>query len=88
MQVGPVAPVKASEAARTDQHSPEKRSPSPPDLTTTSGSRFEVVSEDGIDIVYRTVDPETGVVLAQVPSEDVLRVARRLEELRAEGKLK
>jgi uncharacterized FlaG/YvyC family protein len=88
MQVDPVMPVHPTEAARTDQHSQPKRFAKTPEQTTSSSSRFEVVSEDGKDVVYRAIDPETGIILAQVPSEEVLRVAQKLEQLRAEGKLK
>ncbi len=52
-----------------------------------SASHFEMTTEDGNEIVYRAVDPETGLVLAQVPSEEVLRVARKLEELKDKGKI-
>lgn len=52
-----------------------------------TGSHFEMVTEDGNEIVYRAVDPETGFVLAQLPSEEVLRVARKLEELKEKGKI-
>lgn len=88
MKVDPVAPIQPGEATRTGQQSPHKRPAAPPDKTLPPVSRFEVVSEDGNDVVYRAVDPETGAILTQVPSEEVLRVARKLEELRAQGKLK
>lgn len=91
MQVNPVTPVIGSEGtAHTDRH-PQKRDSSTfhlPMSGSDEASRFKPVAEDGKDIVYRTVDPETGTVLTQVPSEEVLRVAKRLEELITEGKIK
>jgi hypothetical protein len=90
MEINPVAPVISSaKAPRSDeQHQQRPSTPAPPPAPSAADSRFEVVAEDGTDIVYRAVDPETGAVLAQVPSEEVMRVAKRLEEMIAEGTIK
>jgi hypothetical protein len=92
VQIAPVTPVFASAGvAPTDQQSQRRGDPysrghvSEPPAPT---SRFEPVAEDGNEIVYRAVDPETGAVLAQVPSEEVVRVAKKLESMRAEGKIR
>ena len=87
MQLGAIKPVDAtpqSAPADRQQQSPDNHpKPTPEDIK----SRFEAVSEDGKEIVYRAIDPETGIVLAEVPSEEVRRVAQRLQQLIAEGKI-
>jgi uncharacterized FlaG/YvyC family protein len=91
MEITPVTPIPRSDrAARSDEQHQQQRAPAPPatPATDVQTSRFEVVTEDGNQIVYRAVDPETGIVLAQVPSEEVRRVAKRLEEMIAEGTMK
>ena len=92
MHIAPVTPVIASAGATpTDQQSPRQGNPFPRGHVSEDpapSSRFEPVAEDGKEIVYRTLDPETGAVLAQVPSEEVVRVAKKLESMRAEGKIR
>ena len=89
MQVGSVKAVNAivssTPADRQQQSSENAGQPHIPEQIKPS--RFEAVSEDGNEIVYRAIDPETGIVLAEVPSEEVRRVAQRLQQLIAEGKI-
>ena len=89
MQIGSIKAVNATtqsaHADRQQQSSDDHPGPSSPQEPKTS--RFEAVSEEGNEIVYRAVDPETGIVLAEVPSEEVRRVAQRLKQLIAEGKM-
>ncbi len=89
MQLPTIKAVTASSRtapSERQQSSHNSATPKEP-LGTLWLSRFEVVSEDGNEIVYRAVDPETGMVLAEVPSEEVRRVAERLQQLMAEGKI-
>lgn len=79
------ATANSNPANRQQQFSSDANSTANPEQNKQS--RFEAVSEDGKEIVYRATDPETGIVLAEVPSEEVRRVARRLEQLIAEGKI-
>lgn len=90
MEINPVAPVtSSSQTARSDEQHHHRPSPTnTPAPPSNPDSRFEVVTEDGNEIVYRAIDPETGAVLAQVPSEEVMRVAKRLKEMIAEGTIK
>ncbi len=89
MQVGSIKPVNATDnSSATDRQQQFSGNASPSTSPEQSNeSRFEAVSEDGKEIVYRAIDPETGIVLAEVPSEEVRRVAQRLKQLIAEGKI-
>ena len=90
MQIEPVkavdATTKAAATADRQQQAPDNDAiPTAPE--TLKQSRFEAVSDDGKEIIYRAIDPETGILLAEVPSEEVRRVAQRLKQLIAEGKI-
>jgi uncharacterized FlaG/YvyC family protein len=92
MQVNSVTPITASTSIAPTDHNAQRQGSfhahSPENVQSAAESRFKPVTEDGKDIVYRTVDPETGAVLTQVPSEEVIRVAKKLEALRTEGKIR
>ncbi|WP_447927615.1 flagellar protein FlaG [Vreelandella sp. EE27] len=45
------------------------------------GVEFEV-SEEASRIIARVIDRETGDVIRQIPSEEVLEVAKRIEEMK------
>ena len=89
MAINPVTPIISDAGtARADEHHHPRPRSSEPNAEPHEHSRFEAVAENGNEIVYRAVDSETGAVLAQVPSEEVLRVAKRLQEMIAEGTIK
>lgn len=50
--------------------------------------QFSRVFGESEGVVYRVIDEETGMILTQVPSEEVLRVAKRLQEMLSERKAK
>ncbi|WP_447894837.1 flagellar protein FlaG [Vreelandella sp. GE22] len=45
------------------------------------GVEFEV-SEEASRVIARVIDRETGDVIRQIPSEEVLEVAKRIEEMK------
>jgi len=50
------------------------------------GVEFEI-SDESAKVIVRLVDKENGNVIRQIPSEEVLRLADRLEELQGVGAL-
>jgi flagellar protein FlaG len=47
------------------------------------GVQFEMSEPPGERLITRLVDQESGELIRQVPAEEVLRIAERLEELQA-----
>ena len=89
MKIDTIAAIDAS--SRTTAVDRQQQSPHTPLHQSApqdnKKSRFEAVSVNGKEIIYRALDPETGITLAEVPSEEVRRVAERLQQLIAEGKI-
>lgn len=54
------------------------------DVMRPRGLEFDI-SEDSSRIITRVIDRETGDVIRQIPAEEILQMAERLEEL--QGKL-
>jgi hypothetical protein len=87
MEVKRVSGSEPPALAERQDHASLQRQPSPDHKPDPQTSRFEAVLEDGKEIVYRATDPETGLVLVEVPSEEVRRVAERLKQLMSQGKI-
>jgi hypothetical protein len=87
MEIKPITGIQPLAAAVPQQQSSQPGPNSAPHLDPIPDSRFEAVLENGNEIVYRATDPETGLVLMEVPSEEVRRVSERLKQLFQEGKL-
>ncbi len=75
-------------ATEVNVHSNEPVAPVPPVLQAekivqaASNGRGETVwLQDGKRQVFRVIDEKTGDILCQVPSDEVLRVSRNLEDL-------
>jgi hypothetical protein len=84
MNIGDVKPVQSIERTGTSENkaggNDAKKSPA------RDRSLFSRVLAEGDGVVYQVLDDETGMILAQVPSEEVLRVAKRLQEMLADQK--
>jgi hypothetical protein len=57
-------------------------------LPTKPRHQFSRVLGEDDEVIYRVVDEETGTILTQVPSEEVLRVAKRLQQMLSDRKAK
>ena len=90
MEVEPVKRVQSNSRIESGSREQRRRNPAPPqrEHRPEPPSRFEVVAENGNEVAYRTVDPETGLVLSQLPSEEVRRVAARLQQMMDEGTIR
>lgn len=72
-----------------DKAASHEQSPTPADLVEPIQRINEVLRQYGVEfelndtsrVITRIVDRETGDVLRQIPSEEVLAIAERLEEL-------
>ena len=85
MDISDVRAVQSVERTATaDRHS----SGNPPgNVPAKSRQQFSRVFNEEDGVVYRVVD-EGGMILTQVPSEEVLRVAKRVQQLLSERKAK
>ncbi len=86
MKIGDIRPVQSVERTR----STDRQSSSDPGNPRSLRQRhqFSRVLNEEDEVVYRVVDDETGQILTQVPSEEVLRVAKRLQEILSDRKAK
>ena len=86
MNIADVKPVQSVERTGTSQNKTggqdSKKNPA------RDRSLFSRVLAEGDGVVYQVLNDETGMILAQVPSEEVLRVAKRLQEMLADQKAK
>lgn len=86
MKIGDIRPVQSVERIGTTDRQPGNDAGSTRSLR--SRHQFSRVLNEEEDVVYRVVDEETGQILTQVPSEEVLRVAKRLQEMLSDRKAK
>jgi len=86
MKISDIRPVQSIERSG----SAERKATSDSGVYRSFRSRhqFSRVLNEEDDVVYRIVDEETGQILTQVPSEEVLRVAKRLQEILSDRKAK
>jgi hypothetical protein len=84
MKVGDIRPVQPAERA-SDRNSSggEFRG-----LAQKPRHQFSCVFREDEGAIYQLLDEDTGMVLAQVPSEEVVRVAKRLQQLLSDRKAK
>lgn len=86
MEIGDIRPVQSTEKTATaDRQSNGDSARTVPAKPRSQFSRG-FAKEDGV--VYRVVDEETGIILTQVPSEEVLRVAKHLQQMLSDRKAK
>ncbi len=86
MEISDIRPVQSTERTATADR--QSTGDSPRNIPAKPRSQFSRVfaKEDGV--VYRVVDEETGIILTQVPSEEVLRVAKHLQQMLSDRKAK
>ena len=87
--VDSAVPIPPSQAAK------DKNSANPTELTTSIQRINTVMSQRGLEfeihqesdrVVTRVIDRDSGDVIRQIPAEEVLRLAERLDELQ-QGRL-
>jgi uncharacterized FlaG/YvyC family protein len=82
MEVGDIHPVRSTERTATATRQSNENSGRKVQLKSRGQFKRDFDEDEGV--VYRVVDEETGIILAQVPSEEVVRVAKRLQQMLAE----
>lgn len=86
MKIGDVRPVQSIEQLATAGRQPNGDAGN--SLAARSRHQFSRILNEEDEVVYRVVDEETGQILTQVPSEEVLRVAKRLQQILSDRKAK
>lgn len=86
MKIGDIRRVQSVE--RTGTPNREANTGAGSTLTSRSRHQFSRILNEEDEVVYRVVDDETGQILTQVPSEEVLRVAKRLQQMLSDRKAK
>lgn len=92
MRIEPLAPFQATDAREQVAKKPAMRDPvtqpegvaehaRTPDIPLDTALKMRRETADGNNTVYQLVDDNTGAVIAQVPSQQVLNVAESIEQL-------
>ena len=84
MNIGDIRPVQSVE--RTGTAGRQANTGAGSTLTARPRHQFRRILNEEDEVVYRVVDDETGQILTQVPSEEVLRVAKRLQQILSDRK--
>ena len=86
MKIDDIRPVQSVErTATTDRQLNDDSSGS---TQAKPRNHFSRVFGEDDGVVYRVVDEDTGIILTQVPSEEVLRVAKHLQQILSDRKAK
>jgi hypothetical protein len=86
MEIGDIRPVQSAERTATSDRNSNRNPRSI--VPTKSRHQFSRIFDEDDGVIYRGVDEEAGLILTQVPSEEVLRVAKRLQQLLSDRKAK
>jgi hypothetical protein len=85
--VMPMSPSPASDPAQLASAQSEPRpvalehAPSPPTAWQSPQHEVNVVLDQKLNIVYKFVDKDTGVVIEQIPPEESLRMIENIQQL-------